>query len=195
MGDVLARFPGAGLMAVTSADRLNAGWHAARKARRSGDATATSHVERLLAPLDRRARLVTVLDGHPATLSWLGGVNGTPGRSTRRRAFRPNRHHRRPLPTLRHQRQRNHTRMPGQAMTRPTSTTTQAKQSTVVSAGSKAMATMYSAAPLGVLSGTGSRTQSRAGADKQCRRPAARSPCPDLALSLVRQPSRKSWVS
>ncbi len=76
MGDVLARFPGAGLMAVTSADRLNAGWHAARKARRSGDTTATSHVERLLAPLDRRARLVTVLDGHPATLSWLGGVNG-----------------------------------------------------------------------------------------------------------------------
>jgi pyruvate dehydrogenase E1 component len=28
----------------------------------------------LLAPLGRNARLITVLDGHPLTLSWLGGV-------------------------------------------------------------------------------------------------------------------------
>ena len=35
-----------------------------------------SPVERLLAPLSRDARLVTVLDGHPLALSWLGSVRG-----------------------------------------------------------------------------------------------------------------------
>ena len=29
-----------------------------------------------MAPLSRDARLVTVLDGHPLALSWLGGVRG-----------------------------------------------------------------------------------------------------------------------
>jgi pyruvate dehydrogenase E1 component len=37
---------------------------------------ALSPVERLLAPLSRDARLVTVLDGHPLALSWLGSVRG-----------------------------------------------------------------------------------------------------------------------
>ena len=75
MGDLLQRFPGAGLLAVTSADRLNAGWKAAQTARQHGK-EAEAHVEALLAPLDRNARLVTVLDGHPATLAWLGSVHG-----------------------------------------------------------------------------------------------------------------------
>ncbi len=74
-GDLLNRFPGAGLMAVTSADRLNAGWKAAQTAQQHGAGTQ-SHIERLLAPLDRNAGIVTVLDGHPATLSWIGGVHG-----------------------------------------------------------------------------------------------------------------------
>ncbi|MBB3065834.1 transketolase [Limibacillus halophilus] len=68
--------PGAGLLAVTSADRLNAGWHAAEKARRAGHRNAVSAVERLLAPLAPDAGLVTVIDGHPATLEWLGAVRG-----------------------------------------------------------------------------------------------------------------------
>jgi pyruvate dehydrogenase E1 component len=38
-----------GLLAVTSADRLNAGWTAAQRARERGLAHARSHVERLLA--------------------------------------------------------------------------------------------------------------------------------------------------
>ena len=38
-------------------------------------------IERLLAPLSRHTRLVTVLDGHPATLSWLGAVRGHPTES------------------------------------------------------------------------------------------------------------------
>jgi pyruvate dehydrogenase E1 component len=68
--------PGAGLLAITSPDRLYAGWTEAARARRQGQRDALSHVERLLAPLARDAALVTVLDGHPASHSWLGGVRG-----------------------------------------------------------------------------------------------------------------------
>ena len=64
------------VLAVTSADRLNAGWTAAQRARRRGDARARSHIERLFADLPRTCALVTVIDGHPATLAWLGGVAG-----------------------------------------------------------------------------------------------------------------------
>ncbi len=65
-----------GVLAVTSADRLNAGWHAAVKMRKKGLASAKSHVERLLEPLPSHCLMITVIDGHPATLSWLGGVAG-----------------------------------------------------------------------------------------------------------------------
>ncbi|HEX7201002.1 MAG TPA: transketolase, partial [Dongiaceae bacterium] len=56
-----------GLLAVTSADRLHAGWLAA---------PGSSVIDGLLAPLARDAVLATVIDGHPATLSWLGAVRG-----------------------------------------------------------------------------------------------------------------------
>ena len=65
-----------GLLAVTSADRLHAGWTTAQQAREQGAADVTSHVERLLAGIPRHCGLVTVLDGHPATLGWLGSVHG-----------------------------------------------------------------------------------------------------------------------
>jgi pyruvate dehydrogenase E1 component len=65
-----------GLLAITSADRLNAGHQAAERARQRGNADAQSHIERLLAPLSRDCGLVTVIDGHPATLAWIGGVLG-----------------------------------------------------------------------------------------------------------------------
>jgi pyruvate dehydrogenase E1 component len=68
--------PGAGLLAITSPDRLHAGWLDASRARRAGDRAARSHIERILAPLARGAALVTVLDGHPATHAWLGAVRG-----------------------------------------------------------------------------------------------------------------------
>ncbi|MGL4264624.1 MAG: transketolase, partial [Afipia sp.] len=64
------------LLAITSADRLHAGWSASRKLRRSGGPREPSHIERLLAPLPRDCGLITVLDGHPATLAWLGSVHG-----------------------------------------------------------------------------------------------------------------------
>ena len=65
-----------GLLAVTSADRLNAGWTAAQHARETGRPNAVSHIERLLAPVPSHCGIVTVLDGHPATLAWLGAVQG-----------------------------------------------------------------------------------------------------------------------
>ena len=65
-----------GVLAVTSADRLNSGWTAARRARTRGHQTASSHIERLLAKVPRNAVIITVTDGHPATLAWLGGVVG-----------------------------------------------------------------------------------------------------------------------
>jgi pyruvate dehydrogenase E1 component len=63
-----------GLLAVTSSDRLNAGWTAAQRARERGLVHARSHIERLLDDVPPHCALVTVIDGHPATLSWLGGV-------------------------------------------------------------------------------------------------------------------------
>ena len=65
-----------GVLAVTSADRLNAGWTAAQRARTRGIANAHSLAERLLTGLPPHCKLVTVIDGHPATLSWLGSVSG-----------------------------------------------------------------------------------------------------------------------
>ena len=65
-----------GLLAVTSADRLNAGWTAACRARERGLVHARSHIERLFAGLPRHCGIVSVLDAHPATLAWLGAVGG-----------------------------------------------------------------------------------------------------------------------
>ncbi len=68
--------PGVGLLAATSTDRLNAGWHAAQKARQAGTKNAHSHIDRLLLDLPRAAGLVTVMDGHPSGLEWIGAVAG-----------------------------------------------------------------------------------------------------------------------
>jgi pyruvate dehydrogenase E1 component len=70
------RMRGLGVLAITSADRLNAGWQAAERARQRGVSSAISKVETLLADLPGDAGLVTVTDAHPAGLSWLGGVWG-----------------------------------------------------------------------------------------------------------------------
>ncbi len=67
-----------GVLAVTSADRLNAGWTAAQRARRRGNKSAYSHIERLLDQIPPHCTLITVIDGHPATLAWLGSVRGHP---------------------------------------------------------------------------------------------------------------------
>ena len=67
--------PGAGLLAITSPDRMHADWLAARRGVRAG-APRPSHIETILAPLSRDAALVTVLDGHPAAHAWMGAVRG-----------------------------------------------------------------------------------------------------------------------
>jgi pyruvate dehydrogenase E1 component len=72
-------FAGAGLLVLTSPDRLHTDWLAAQRerGRTAGHVDRNpSPVERLLSPLSREARLVTVLDGHPLALSWLGSVRG-----------------------------------------------------------------------------------------------------------------------
>jgi pyruvate dehydrogenase E1 component len=74
--ELQAEEPGAGLLAITSPDRLHAHWLGALRARRAGTRGAQSHIEQILAPLAPGAALVTVLDGHPATHAWLGGVCG-----------------------------------------------------------------------------------------------------------------------
>ncbi|MBR0844664.1 transketolase [Bradyrhizobium liaoningense] len=66
-----------GLLAITSADRLHSGWTAARKLRRDRRGVQhLSHIEKLLAPLPRDCGIVTVIDGHPSALGWLGSVRG-----------------------------------------------------------------------------------------------------------------------
>ena len=57
---------------LTSPDRLHADWLAAQRNRgRTAGAVDRSPapIERLLAPLSRDARIVTVMDGHPLALS------------------------------------------------------------------------------------------------------------------------------
>ena len=74
--DLLEDIPGAGLLAITSPDRLHADWISARQARRAGNQTATAHVEDLLDVIADDAALVTVCDAQSATLGWLGSVAG-----------------------------------------------------------------------------------------------------------------------
>ncbi|MGO9686780.1 MAG: transketolase-like TK C-terminal-containing protein, partial [Beijerinckiaceae bacterium] len=61
------RNPRIGLLVVTSPSRLYADWQARGR---------QSHIAGLLAKLARDAALVSVLDGHPLTLAWLGTVRG-----------------------------------------------------------------------------------------------------------------------
>jgi pyruvate dehydrogenase E1 component len=59
--------PGLGLLNVTSPDLLHRDWSAKR---------TQSHIALLLGTVPNNIPLVTVTDGSPAALSWLGGVHG-----------------------------------------------------------------------------------------------------------------------
>ena len=78
--DIREDIPGAGLLVVTSPDLAYQDWNHAWRHRASGRYEARSHIGRLLDPLAHDAALVTVIDGHPSTLSWLGSAS-------RRRVF------------------------------------------------------------------------------------------------------------
>ena len=71
----------AGLLSIISADRLYADWTKAQKAREQGYDSAVSHVETIMAGVPSFCGLVTVIDGHPASLGWLGSVCGHRTRS------------------------------------------------------------------------------------------------------------------
>ena len=75
-GALLEDLPGTALLAVTSADLLYQDWTRSLQAGCTDPTPSSSHVGRLLAQLPDGAGLVTVLDGHPATLAWLGSVRG-----------------------------------------------------------------------------------------------------------------------
>jgi len=81
--EVLAAFeqladdiPGLGVLNVTSPDVLHRDWSASKAARWTDKPTQTCHAEDLLSVLAPNAGLVTVIDGSPGALSWLGGVRG-----------------------------------------------------------------------------------------------------------------------
>lgn len=80
--EVLERDEGvhAGVLQISSADLVYRDWRASRLTH-LGDLRATrslSHIERLVPSAMRRARLVTVIDGASASLSFLGGCLGVP---------------------------------------------------------------------------------------------------------------------
>jgi len=68
--------PGLGLLNVTSPDLLHRGWSAAKAARWRNGAAEPPHVAQLLGELSPAAGLVTIIDGSPGALSWLGSVRG-----------------------------------------------------------------------------------------------------------------------
>ncbi len=68
--------PGLGLMNVTSPDLLHRGWSEQSASRWKGKDDSPCHAKRLLDQLSPDAGLITVLDGSPSALSWLGAVNG-----------------------------------------------------------------------------------------------------------------------
>jgi pyruvate dehydrogenase E1 component len=81
--EVLAAFdqladdiPGLGVLNVTSPDVLHRDWSASKAARWTDKPLQMCHAEDLLSVLAPDAGLVTVIDGSPGALSWLGGVTG-----------------------------------------------------------------------------------------------------------------------
>jgi pyruvate dehydrogenase E1 component len=68
--------PGAGLLAITSPDRLHAEWNDSVRSLGQNAIRRDSHIENLLSAVKPGAAIVTVVDASPTTLSWLGGVCG-----------------------------------------------------------------------------------------------------------------------
>ena len=68
--------PGLGVLAITSWDRLYHDWQGSMGRRSAGTGDGSCHLASLLERLNPRAGLVTVQDGHPASLSWIGSATG-----------------------------------------------------------------------------------------------------------------------
>jgi pyruvate dehydrogenase E1 component len=67
----------ANVIQVTSADRLYQGWWRHLRAGADGEALPPPYLDELFPPGERHP-LVSVLDGHPLTLQWLGTALGVP---------------------------------------------------------------------------------------------------------------------
>lgn len=75
-GQLAEDIPGLGILNVVSPGLLHRDFMAARRERWTKDRRRVSHVEALLGRIAPTAGLVTVIDGSPGALSWLGGVRG-----------------------------------------------------------------------------------------------------------------------
>jgi pyruvate dehydrogenase E1 component len=73
---LLDDIPGLGVLNVTSPDLLHRDWSASKAARWVDESAEPCHAENLLSGLSSNAGIVTVIDGSPSALSWLGGVRG-----------------------------------------------------------------------------------------------------------------------
>ena len=68
------KFRDVGVLAITSSDRLLDDWK--NKQLSSNHNISNSHIESLLKEVPRDTKILTVIDGHQLTLSWLGSVLG-----------------------------------------------------------------------------------------------------------------------
>ena len=68
------RFKDIGVLSVTSSDNLFHEWKNTSSSFSSQK--ALSHIETLLSSVPKDTKLITVIDGHPMTLSWIGSVYG-----------------------------------------------------------------------------------------------------------------------
>lgn len=75
--ELMEDYPGLGVLAVTSPDRLYSDWRATRL-RGAQHLQRLAHIEVLLSKLAPDAGIVTIVDGHPLTLSWLGSIQRNP---------------------------------------------------------------------------------------------------------------------
>lgn len=66
------------VLAVTSSDVLYRDWSKSRRSSALERVDRISHIEKLMNQLARDCLVVTVCDGHPLNLSWLGSINGNP---------------------------------------------------------------------------------------------------------------------
>ncbi|MEZ5758190.1 MAG: hypothetical protein R3D86_08215 [Emcibacteraceae bacterium] len=66
------------VLAVTSSDILYRDWAASRRSSAINKIQKTSHIENLMSNLARDCVVVSVCDGHPLNLSWLGSIHGNP---------------------------------------------------------------------------------------------------------------------
>ena len=73
---LLDDIPGLGVLNVTSPDVLHREWSASKAARWTDKNAQRCQAEDLLSVLAPDAGIVTVIDGSPGALSWLGGVQG-----------------------------------------------------------------------------------------------------------------------